>query len=179
MASDTTLVSTLLKIVRHLNQARLQYALAGGWAYSALVEPRATTDIDLLIVLPDTSREAIGRLFAPLFDTVVAHGMPMRFKDLSIWRVVGIRNQQEVVVDLLLAESEFLQHALNRAQPIEFFGQNVPILTLEDLIVMKECAGRLQDRADLEKIRQRQTELQIDRDYVHFWKTKLGVPGNG
>lgn len=82
------------------------------------------------------------------------------------------------MIDLLLAESEFLQHALSRTQSIDFFGQNVPILALEDLIVMKECTGRLQDRADLEKIRQRQTELQIDWDYVHFWKAKLGVPGN-
>jgi predicted nucleotidyltransferase len=76
-----------------------------------------------------------------------------------------------------LAESEFLQHALSRAQPIVFLGHSVPILTLEDLIVMKEFAGRLQDRVDLEKITQRQAELQIDWNYVHFWKEKLGVLG--
>jgi hypothetical protein len=58
-----------------------------------------------------------------------------------------------------------------------FLGHSVPILTLEDLIVMKEFAGRLQDRVDLEKITQRQAELQIDWNYVHFWKEKLGVLG--
>lgn len=177
MAPNTGLISALLQIVRHLNQARLQYALAGGWAYSALVEPRATTDIDLLIVLPDISRETIGHLFAPFFDSVVPHGTPMKFKGISIWRVVGIQNEEEVVVDLLLAESEFLQHALSRAQPIDLLGQSVPILTIEDLVVMKEFAGRLQDRADLEKIKQRQAELQIDWNYVCFWKEKLGVLG--
>jgi hypothetical protein len=36
-------------------------------------------------------------------------------------------------------------------------------------------AGRLQDRADLEKIRARQADLRIDWTYVDRWKTMLGL----
>jgi hypothetical protein len=56
------------------------------------------------------------------------------------------------------------------------FGElNVPILAIEDLIVLKTLAGRLQDQADLEKIRARQDELHVDWSYVDGWKIKLDL----
>lgn len=42
-AANSGLVSALLQIVRHLNQERLQSALADSWAYSALGGPRPPT----------------------------------------------------------------------------------------------------------------------------------------
>ena len=48
---------------------------------------------------------------------------------------------------------------------------------MEDLIVLKTLAGRLQDQADLEKIRARQDELGVDWDYVERWKAKLDLRG--
>ena len=58
------------------------------------------------------------------------------------------------------------------------FGElNVPILAIEDLIVLKTLAGRLQDQADLEKIQVRQDELHVDWSYVNGWKIKLNLRG--
>lgn len=48
MAAESFLIQTLTALITEFNQRGFNYALAGGWAYSALVEPRATTDIDLL-----------------------------------------------------------------------------------------------------------------------------------
>ena len=101
----------------------------------------------------------------------------MVFRGISIWRIVGIRGDQEVIVDLLLADSEYLRTALARRRRIQFGLLQVPILTIEDLILLKTMAGRLQDQADLEKIRVRQDELQIDWGYVESWKTKLSLRG--
>ena len=109
--------------------------MAGGWAYSALVEPRATTDIDILILLEQPSREQVQLLVSSLFDSTVIHPAPMVFQGISIWRVVGIRSDQEVIVDLLLADSAYLQTALARARAIPFGALLVPILTLEDLVI--------------------------------------------
>ena len=86
----------------------------------------------------------------------------MVFQGISIWRIVGIRSDQEVIVDLLLADSAYLQTALARTRTVPFGSLPVPILTLEDLIILKTLAGRLQDRADLEKIRARQADLHVD-----------------
>jgi predicted nucleotidyltransferase len=101
----------------------------------------------------------------------------MVFQGISIWRTVGIRDDQEVVVDFILADSEYLRTALVRRRLVAFGSLQVPILTVEDLIVLKALAGRLQDQADLEKIRARQDELGVDWDYVERWKTKLDLRG--
>ncbi|NJL18159.1 MAG: hypothetical protein HC938_14290, partial [Nitrospira sp.] len=51
----------------------VQYALAGGWAFSVLVEPRATTDIDILILLNPPSRETIQSLVSSVFTSTIVH----------------------------------------------------------------------------------------------------------
>mgnify|MGYP001568392841 CR=1 FL=1 len=173
MAPEPILISALSDLVTDFNRRGVSYALAGGWAYSALVEPRATTDIDLLILLEQPSREQVQLLVSSLFDSTVIHPAPMVFQGISIWRVVGIRSDQEVIVDLLLADSAYLQTALARARAIPFGALLVPILTLEDLVILKTLAGRLQDRADLEKICARQADLHIDWTYVDHWKKML------
>ena len=99
----------------------------------------------------------------------------MVFKGISIWRSVSIRGGQDMVVDLLLADSEYLKTALSRRRMVVFGELNVPILAIEDLIVLKTLAGRLQDQADLEKIRARQDELHVDWSYVDGWKIKLDL----
>lgn len=175
MAFESFLAGVLADIIRNLNDQSANYALAGGWAFSALVEPRATTDIDLVILLDQPSPNAVSQLFSSTFESIIPHPAPMIFQGQAIWRLVGIRQECEVVVDLLLAESDFLQQALSRKRTIEFLGLPVPLLTLEDLILLKLLAGRLQDRADLEKIEHRRAELHVDWDYVQRWKIRLGI----
>lgn len=142
-----------------------------------LVEPRATTDIDLLILLDSPSQEVIQSLVSPVFPSGIVHLTPMKLKGVSIWRCAGIRNTQEVVVDFLLADSAFLRSALARRQRITLGTQQVATLTLEDLMLMlmKMVAGRLQDLADLEKIEQKKEHLRVDEFYIAQWKNALGL----
>lgn len=175
MAAEPILIQALSDLLAEFNRRGVAYALAGGWAYSALVEPRATTDIDLLILLEQPSRDALQSLVSPLFDSTVIHPAPMVFRGLSIWRIVGIRRDQEILIDLILADSTYLRTALQRARTVIFASCPVPILTIEDLIILKTLAGRLQDLADLEKISRREADLQIDRSYVERWKKILGL----
>ena len=174
MAAQSFLITVLADVIRGMNDRGTEYALAGGLAYGALVEPRATTDVDLLILLDRPARETVATLFSSVFESVIPHSEPMVFKRLSIWRVVGMREGREVIVDLLLAQSDFLKSALERKRTVDFQGLALPIVTLEDLIILKAIAGRLQDRADIEKITQR-PELRVDWDYVREWQVKLGL----
>jgi predicted nucleotidyltransferase len=129
------------------------------------------------MLIEQPSREGIQSLLLSLFDSTVVHPAPMVFQGISIWRAVGIRDDQEVVVDFILADSEYLRTALVRRRLVAFGSLQVPILTVEDLILLKTLAGRLQDQADLEKIRARQKELGVDWDYVERWKTKMELRG--
>ncbi len=175
MAAEPILVRAFSDLITDFNRRGVTYALAGGWAYSALVEPRATTDIDLLILLDPPSREQMQALVSSLFDSTIIHPSPMVFQGISIWRIVGIRSGQEVVIDFLLADSTYLRTALERRQTVPFGTLQVPMLSIEDLVILKMVAGRLQDRADLEKIRARQADLRINWSYVDRWKTTLGL----
>lgn len=175
MAGESDLAQILTELLVEFERRNVQYALAGGWAFSALVEPRATTDIDVLILLDPPSRETIQSLVSSVFTSAIIHSAPMKLRGISIWRCTGIRDNQEMVVDLLLADSAFLHSALVRRRQIVFGGQIVCVLTLEDLMVMKMIAGRLQDLADLEKIDARKAQLQIDWPYIEQWKTRLGL----
>ncbi|SPP65363.1 hypothetical protein [Nitrospira lenta] len=175
MAAGPILIQALSDLIAEFNRRGVPYALAGGWAYSALVEPRATTDIDLLILLDQPSRDTLQSLVSPLFDSTVIYPAPMVLRNLSIWRIVGIRRDQEILVDLLLADSEYLRTALGRTRTVIFGSLPVPVLAIEDLIVLKTLAGRLQDRADLEKIYMREADLHIDWTYVEQWKAVLGL----
>jgi hypothetical protein len=175
MAEESLLAQTLSTLITNFNRRGIQYALAGGWAYSALVEPRATTDIDVLLLLEQPSRDRLQSLLSSLFDSTIVHPAAMVFHGISIWRCVGVIKNQEVVIDMLLADSEYLQTALSRRRRILLGDLPVSILTLEDLILLKTLAGRLQDQADLEKIRLRQDELHVDWTYVGEWKAKLGL----
>jgi hypothetical protein len=175
MAEESLLAQTLSTLITNFNRRGIQYALAGGWAYSALVEPRATTDIDVLLLLEHPSRDRLQALLSSLFDSTIVHPAAMVFHGISIWRCVGVLKNQEVVIDILLADSEYLQTALSRRRRILLGELPVSILTLEDLILLKTLAGRLQDQADLEKIRLRQDELHVDWTYVGEWKAKLGL----
>jgi predicted nucleotidyltransferase len=164
----------LTGVIRELNREGINYALAGGLAYSAPVEPRATTDIALIVLAQDLSVEKIRELFRRTFDSIVPHRAPMAFKTVSIWRLVGIRDNRECIVDLLPATSDFLKQSPARKHTVDFLGLALPIVTIEDLIVLKCLAGRLQDKADLEKIVERPS-LGIDWDYVKHWQAKLGL----
>lgn len=114
MAAESFLAQTLSTLITDFNRRGIQYALAGGWAYSALVEPRATTDIDVLLLLEQPSRDRLQSLLSSLFDPTIVYPAAMVFHEISIWRCVGILKNQEVVIDLLLADSEYLQTALSR-----------------------------------------------------------------
>ena len=175
MAAESDLAGTLVDLLAEFDRTNVVYALAGGWAFSALVEPRATTDIDLLILLDSPSQEVIQSLVAPVFPSAIVHPAPMKLKGISIWRCTGVRNTQEVIVVFLLADSAFLRSALARRQRITLGTQQVATLTLEDLMLMKMVAGRLQDLADLEKIEQKKEHLRIDEPYIAQWKTALGL----
>ncbi|MBA2487635.1 MAG: hypothetical protein H0V35_16360 [Nitrospira sp.] len=116
MAAEPILVQAFSDLIIDFNRRGVAYALARGLAYSALVEPRATTDIDLLILLEPPSRDQVQALVSSLFDSTVVHPAPMVFQGISIWRVVGIRSDQEVIVDFLLANSAYLQTAFLSAR---------------------------------------------------------------
>lgn len=70
-------------------------------------------------------------------------------------------------VDLSIGLTEFEQGAIERATHIETRGVQLPIVSAEDLLVMKAHAGREQDIADIGRVLDRNANL--DHDHVRLW----------
>ncbi|MEK7747950.1 MAG: nucleotidyl transferase AbiEii/AbiGii toxin family protein [Nitrospirota bacterium] len=174
MAYQPYLISILTKVVRTLDQHQFQFALAGGLAYSALVIPRATSDIDFLILLSEKDPANIFRLLAAAFDSFIAHPAPMKFKNVTLWRAVGGADKQEVILDFLLAETDFHRSALSRKQHVAFADISLPIVTPEDLFLLKGLSNRPQDQVDCSEIK-RSYAKTWDREYLLHWRDRLGL----
>ena len=168
------IVEHLATLCAVLEKTRTPYALAGGLAYSALVEPRATMDIDVLVLLESGNIRGIAAEIEKTYDSVVVHKEPMVFNRTRIWRMVCVSAGVEFILDFILADSEFQRQAIRRAKSVEYAGAKISILAIEDLYIMKTIASRPQDIADLENIRLLMND-SIDWKYVDFWEKELGL----
>ena len=71
-----TLLEEFTNIINALNERKIDYAVCGGWAMAILGYPRATIDIDLLILSDDLEKTwKIAESFG--YDV---EGLPLHFK---------------------------------------------------------------------------------------------------
>lgn len=172
MGFKEVLINHLREIISFLNENDYEYALAGGLAFSALVEPRATVDIDILISIDESKlKDFIGKI-KKRYSNMIVHESPMEFSGIKIWRTTAIDNDKEIVIDFLLVESEFHKSAIRRSSEITFIDMELRVISLEDLIILKTLSDRTQDKADLERIFETMKD-EIDYEYLNHWKDRL------
>ncbi|MGH9580658.1 MAG: nucleotidyl transferase AbiEii/AbiGii toxin family protein [Terriglobales bacterium] len=147
------LYGELKALVAALNAANVPYALCGGLAMAVHGSPRATVDIDLLILPPDVERtlavaEKLGFKFA---------AQPMEFGDgaVRIRRVskMGGEDEDPVVLDLILVTGP-LQPLWEHRQQIVWESCPLHVLSRDAMIQMKSLRGSHQDRADISRLRE-------------------------
>lgn len=146
------LYEELKKVVAALEEHVIPYAICGGLAVSIHVEPRATEDLDLLVLAQD-----LGRCQAALellgFNR---YGDPMTFAQgrvmmqrLLKFEAVG---DDQVVLDLLLVGPPVLDSVWQSRQSFEWEGMKVWIVSREGLIALKRLRGSPQDLVDIERL---------------------------
>jgi hypothetical protein len=159
------LIKSVLDMQRRLIEAGIDSVLIGGLAVSAWGEPRGTRDVDLKVLL---KREDAQRLL----DVLGADFAPVHADPLQAIRRNGIlfvHNQQNVRIDLLLADTDFDEAAIRRGRSIELQpGQAVRVCSPEDFIVYKLLAPRGRDYDDIVGVIQRQRDT-LDDAYVIRW----------
>ena len=157
------LLQTLRDIADFLKTQKIDYALIGGLAATVRGEPRSTLDVGLVVGC-DVQRclalvdDLDGSLFQPLFDDVAAvvettFILPLRHRKTS------------VKVDMALGLTGFEQNAIHNASLVEFGECSVPVVSAEDLVLMKMLAGRPRDTDDVTQILLRQGDA-LNWDYV-------------
>ncbi len=143
-------------------------AVVGGMAVLLRVRPRLTRDIDLVVVAPAETHDA---LLAQLTRSGYAYD-----DDIVEWLQGGLvrATAADGQLDLILADDAFLVAVAERARPVDVEGKRLPVATLEDLLLMKLEAGRPQDLDDALAIKDALAD-GLDRRYLASAGAALGV----
>ena len=149
MAFD--LLEELARLVSALDGAQIPYALCGGVAMAIHGVPRATQDIDLLAEEADIDRirtAVVGCGF--LFES-----LPMTFSSsgITIQRFTKLVDAQPLMFDVLFAGGPLAAVWADR-QKVRWRGGEVSVVSRAGLISLKLAAGRPQDIADVQRLKE-------------------------
>jgi len=167
-------LEVLRTAVDALSTPPLPYCLIGALALGAYGRPRATHDVDLLILTDSaTSHVYLDPLRAKGFAVAsdwheanpMARDVVMRLKHTSA---------PDFPLDLIFATSPLHKNALDRRKPIDLHGTQVSVSSAEDLILLKLLASRPRDFDDVMGI-VGNASAPLDLDYLWSWAERLGL----
>jgi hypothetical protein len=145
------------RLVIKFNQEKLDYAVCGGWAMAIHGSPRATVDIDFLVLTDDLPKMwKIAEDFG--YDV---EGLPLSFDNglIEIRRLSKIEKELKILltIDFLLV-TEGLKDVWDNRESIDFENDKVWTVSREGLIFMKKLSGRHKDLGDIEALEELENE---------------------
>lgn len=142
------LYEELRKIILLLDTHHLDYALCGGLALAVYDRPRATADIDLLI-LADSLDDVLS-IAQSIGYTI--RGKDMSFADggIDIRRVSKIDKETGIVLSLdLLLVTPQIKRIWDARLKLQWEDGELSVVSREGLIDLKRMGARPQDLADV------------------------------
>lgn len=156
--------------------ARVECAVMGGFAVRHWALPRPTYDVDFAVAVEGEELVRLLRAFEKAGFNVAEHFLTGFADTLGSLRkvAVGCFDSGSVWdVDLFLATTPFVRSAFERRVPAEVEGRRLPVVSVEDLLLLKLLSDRTKDRVDVE-------DLLIvcgplDPAYLRKWSGHLGI----
>lgn len=154
-----------------LRGRRLKYMLIGAMALSVWGRPRATLDLDFLVL---ADAEGLGRL------RLAAQGWGFEVNESWMeWNPLLRESQirllyRGIPVDILLPRDEHDRQALQRRRRKKLGARMLWVASAEDFILQKLKVGRPRDFEDAATIIARQ-QGRIDQVYLRSWARRLGI----
>lgn len=160
-------LQALLTILRDEN---IPHVIIGGLAVSQLSRPRLTADIDVLIYLDDDSR------IQKLIESALSADFSLRINEAEQFArqnrvLLLIHNQTQIHVDVSLGLLPFEREVIERSTRISAGDLQLPLPSVEDLIILKAVAHRridLQDITTLVEARPNLDRRRIERIVAEF-----------
>ena len=139
----------LQDLVAALDRERADYALCGAVALAIHGVPRATKDIDLLVLeeqLPRVREVARSCGFT-------LHSSPMTFSSsgITLHRFTKILDGQPLMLDALIAGPS-LKTVWETRERLAWAEGEVSVVSRQGLITLKLAAGRPQDLVDVQRL---------------------------
>lgn len=146
------LITALTELARATRNHADELVLAGGFAYGVHAEPRATVDIDVVVV-GERDADALEAAMRDVFDSVYVNRETMEYSRVRVRRYLGITGSEETVVDAIVPREErFALRMRERAERIEFHGAPMFVISREDLYLLKAGSAREQDGLDARRL---------------------------
>ena len=137
-----------MDLLADLDREGIAYAVAGAVALAIHGAPRATADLDLL-VLP---QELAAALEVARRRGYTIEALPMKFADgTEMRRVTKVAAAEALTLDLILVD-EALQPIWESRIRVPTEGAELWVVSRDGLIKMKAAAGRTQDLADIARL---------------------------
>lgn len=173
MSKELLPVRIVHDFVERIEPLGINYMLTGSLAMMLYNNYRMTADIDVVIELNYTDADRIINAFEP--DYYVPHG---RVRDAIVQKFMFNVIHQETAfkIDLVVKKNdEFQQNVFERRQKKDFYGKEISVISLEDLILSKLLWAK--DSRSEKQLTDVENLLQndFDNDYVMFWINKLGL----
>ena len=155
-----SVAQTLAAIDRLLTPKGVRWAVLGAHAANLYRgEVRATQDVDVLV-----SRSA--PLMQSLADDLEADGWRVRHRTEDGW-LIRARHPEFGDIDVMCVQEEYQRTALSRSVERAVEGVGVRFLAVEDVIIHKLIANRMQDELDVVSILQ--THPSLDDAHMRRW----------
>lgn len=140
----------LAALIQWLSNCGLPFVIIGGVAASLLGRPRATRDIDVMVLADedlweDFLQSGLDAGFEPRIDKV----LPFARRN----RVLLLKHRQsQVQIDISFGMLPFEEQMANNARYLHAAGLEIPLPRPEELIVMKGLSQRPRDISDIESL---------------------------
>jgi hypothetical protein len=140
------LYDELRSLIDALDREKIEYALCGGIAMAVHGRPRATVDIDVLI-LSDTLTKVLE---IAQQQGYTIRGLDMNFEPIQIRRVSKIDPDTRTVLTLdLILVTDAIRDVWQGRLKANLEGGYLSVVSKEGLITLKTISGRPQDIADI------------------------------
>ena len=170
-SSEVNLEPLVERVVACLRKERISYALIGAWALAVWGQPRATGDVDFLVLIDELNLARLG-------ERLTQAGLTLD-ESFSLWnpllRGLQLRFQfAGLTVDLLRPRDAHDQQVFRRRRRQRLAGRYYWVVSPEDFILQKLKVGRPRDFEDALLVVEHSGE-RLDRRYLQRWADRIGV----
>ncbi len=146
-----------LELLRVLEKHKVKYALIGGYAVGIYAEPRYTKDMD--IVVAPTLKNARALLLAlEEFGAPISNLSKEDIAKPGLLYVFGVEPLRVDILNRIKGVSVAL--LIKRSKKIKIKKISASVVSLSDLIKLKQLAGRKQDLADIDNLKLAEKRLR-------------------
>lgn len=170
---ESSIAARLERIVVCFRRERVLYVLIGAWALAVWGRPRATNDVDFLVLVNEAG-------LARLSERMTQAGMALDETWLHwnpLLRGFQLRFQfQGTTVDVLRPRDAHDRQIFQRKRKKRLDGRYYWLVCPEDFILQKLKVGRPRDFEDALSVLERSGKT-LDKRYLERWASRIGVSG--